>query len=62
MTALNITAVVESEADDIRSLMNQLDTGDFSYVDIAVVEAWQQALEQWPLLAEWDQWSKAKHL
>lgn len=62
MTALNITAVVESEADDIRSLMNQLDTGDFSYVDIAVVEAWHQALEQWPLLAEWDQWSKAKHL
>lgn len=58
MPVTNFSELVKSEADDIRTLTSHLDTGDFSYVDIALVEAWREALEQWPLLAEWNTWSK----
>lgn len=53
----NTAPLVKSDADDIQSLTNQLETGAFSYVDIALTDAWRQALEQWPLLAEWNEWS-----
>lgn len=52
------TSLLKSKADDIASLKSQLDTGSFDYVDIASLEAWERALEQWPLLAEWNRWSK----
>lgn len=45
-------------ADDIQSLTQYLHTGDFSYEDIMLQEEWQDALKQWPLLAEWHAWSQ----
>lgn len=46
------------DADDIQSLTQYLHTGEFEYVDIMSHEAWQRALKQWPLLAEWQRWSQ----
>ncbi|WP_205341875.1 BcsR/BcsP family cellulose biosynthesis protein [Denitrificimonas caeni] len=45
-------------SDDIESLKKELNTGAFNYIDIASVEIWKKYLEEWPLLAEWDAWSK----
>jgi len=45
-------------SDDIESLKKELNTGAFNYIDIASVEIWKTYLEEWPLLAEWDAWSK----
>lgn len=46
--------------DDLKSLLQHLDIGSFSYVEISSLEAWQAALEKWPLLAELDAWSASK--
>ncbi len=45
-------------SDDIASLKRNIKTGSFDYIDIASLTAWQEALKQWPLLAEWDAWSQ----
>lgn len=45
-------------SDDIESLKKELNTGAFNYIDIASVEIWKKYLEEWPLLAEWEAWSK----
>lgn len=50
----------QQDPDDIRSLAKHLAIGDFEYVDIVSLEAWKQALEHWPLLAEWQQWTEEK--
>lgn len=46
-------------SDDVFSLKKQLETGDFDYVDIASVQAWKRSLAEWPLLNEWNEWSKS---
>ncbi len=54
-------AAVDAEfllSDDIASLKRNIKTGSFDYIDIASFTAWQEALKQWPLLAEWDAWSQ----
>ncbi len=45
-------------SDDIKSLKKQLKTDSFDYIDIASMQAWKKSLREWPLLAEWDVWSK----
>lgn len=45
-------------SDDIASLKRNIKTGSFDYIDIASLTAWQEALKEWPLLAEWDAWSQ----
>ena len=55
------TLTVDAEfllSDDIASLKRNIKTGSFDYIDIASLTAWQEALKQWPLLAEWDAWSQ----
>ena len=54
----NIKDLEPTLADDIKSLESQLKTSTFDYVDIAAEQAWEKALNEWPLLAEWDVWSK----
>jgi len=57
----DITAVHELDLlfyDDIKSLQRHIKTGSFEYVDIASVKAWKEALQEWPLLAEWEAWSQ----
>jgi len=46
------------KADDIQSLSYCLGLSDFDYQDILSQEAWQKSLKKWPLLQEWDLWSK----
>lgn len=59
-TDVNATDAASSVmlSDDIESLKKELNTGAFNYIDIASVEIWKKYLEEWPLLAEWDAWSK----
>lgn len=45
-------------SDDIKSLKKHLKTGSFDYIDITSLQAWEKSLQEWPLLAEWDVWSK----
>lgn len=45
-------------SDDIASLKRNITTGSFDYIDIVSLTAWQEALKEWPLLAEWDAWSQ----
>lgn len=54
----NIKDLEPMLSDDIKSLESQLKMNTFGYVDIAAEQAWKKALNQWPLLAEWDMWSK----
>ncbi|MEZ2720731.1 BcsR/BcsP family cellulose biosynthesis protein [Paenalcaligenes hominis] len=44
--------------DGIQALAQYLHTDDFHYEDMMAQEAWQHALKQWPLLAEWHAWSQ----
>ncbi|HLR12055.1 MAG TPA: BcsR/BcsP family cellulose biosynthesis protein [Burkholderiaceae bacterium] len=48
----------EQDADDVRVLIAHLKLDSFTYVDIAAIREWERALEQWPLLSEWNNWSK----
>ena len=59
-TDVNATDAASSVmlSDDIESLKKELNTGAFNYIDIASVEIWKKYLDEWPLLAEWDAWSK----
>lgn len=45
-------------SDDIKALKKQLKTSVFDYVDIASLQAWKTSLDEWPLLKEWNEWSK----
>jgi|LSQX01.2.fsa_nt_gb hypothetical protein len=56
LKALNTIDVVLY--DDIQSLKRNINTDSFTYVDIASFNAWQESLQEWPLLAEWDAWSQ----
>lgn len=54
--AFNQTSLALS--DDVELLKKQLKTNSFNYVDIASIQAWEASLAEWPLLAEWEAWSK----
>lgn len=46
-------------SDDIESLKKQIKVETLDYVDVASLQAWEKALQTWPLLAEWHVWSKS---
>ncbi|QEY57670.1 hypothetical protein FXF61_14760 [Pseudomonas sp. C27(2019)] len=56
ISAFNKTSLALS--DDVELLKKQLKMDSFNYVDIASIQAWEASLGEWPLLAEWDTWSK----
>lgn len=52
--------IIVYDADDIESLLTQIDDGQLVYVDVALSQAWRKALQRWPLLHEWNEWSERR--